>query len=89
MLIKIIIHKIFFKCVRDKSDRDSHLKSFEIKNEKSSFLNFRILKLIKFNRDDNIKILYIYKNNENKRKSEFEIEYKKFIYFHCDKKKLY
>ena len=72
--------------MREKSDRNSNFKFFENKNAKVSLLNFRISKFNKFNRDDNIKISHIYKNNENKRKNEFEIEYKNFIYFHCDKK---
>ena len=72
--------------MREKSDRDSNFKSFENKNAKASFLNFRILKFNKFNYNDNVKISYIYKNDENKQKSEFEIEYKNFIYFHYDKK---
>ena len=72
--------------MREKSDRDSNFKSFENKNVKTSFLNSRISKFNKFNCDNDIKISYIYKNNENKRKSEFEIEYKDFIYFYYDKK---
>ena len=72
--------------MREKNGRDSNSKSFKNKNIKTSFLNFRISKFNKFNRNDNIKISHIYENNENKRKSEFEIEYKNFIYFHCDKK---
>ena len=72
--------------MREKNDRDSNVKFFENKNAKTSFLNFRISKFNKFNRDNDIKISHIYKNDENKRKSEFEIEYKNFIYFHCDKK---
>ena len=82
----IIIYKRIFKRVREESDYDSNFKSFEDKNVKVSFLNSRILKFNKFNRDDDVKILYIYKNNEGKRKSEFEIEYKLFIYFHYNKK---
>ena len=31
-------------------------------------------------------MLYIYKNNESKRKSEFEIKYKNLIYFYYNKK---
>ena len=72
--------------MREENDYDSNFKSFENKNAKAPFSNFRILKFNKFNRDDNVKILYIYKNNEDKRKSEFEIEYKKFICFYRDKK---
>ena len=72
--------------MREESDRDSNFKFFENKNAKVSLLNFRISKFNKFNRDDNVKISHIYKNNENKRKSEFEIEYKDFIYFYYDKK---
>ena len=72
--------------MREKNDRDSNFKSFENKNAKTSFLNSRISKFNKFNRNDNIKISHIYKNNENKRKNEFEIEYKKFIYFYYNKK---
>ena len=72
--------------MREKNDRDSNLKSFEYKNVKDSLLNFRVSKFNKFNRNDNVKTLYIYKNNEDKRKSEFEIKYKKFIYFHYNKK---
>ena len=45
--------------MREESDRDSNFKSFEGKNVKASFLNFRISKFNKFNRDDNIKISYI------------------------------
>ena len=59
MLIIIIIYKKIFKYVREESDRDSNLKSFENKNAKSSFLNFQISKFIKFNRGDNIKLSYI------------------------------
>ena len=80
------MYKRIFKRVREENDRDSNFKSFENKNVKISFLNFRISKFNKFNRDDNIKISHVYKNNEDKRKSEFEIEYKKFIYFYYDKK---
>ena len=80
------MHKRIFKRVREENDRDSNFKSFENKNVKTSFLNSRISKFNKFNRDNNVKVLYIYENNENKRKSEFEIEYKNFIYFYCDKK---
>ena len=80
------MYKRIFKRVREKNDRDSNSKSFENKNVKVSFLNFRISKFNKFNRNDNVKISHIYKNNENKRKSEFEIEYKKFIYFYYNKK---
>ena len=82
----IIIYKRIFERVREESGRDSNFKFFENKNAKVSFLNSRILKFNKFNRDDNIKISHIYENNENKRKSEFKIEYKNFIYFHYDKK---
>ena len=49
-------------------------------------MNSQISKFNKLNYDDNVKILHIYKNNENKRKSEFEIEYKNLIYFHYNKK---
>ena len=86
ILIIIIIYKWIFKRVREKSDYDSNFKSFKSKNAKASFLNFRISKFNKFNRNDNIKISHIYENNENKRKSEFEIEYKNFIYFYYNKK---
>ena len=72
--------------MREENDRDSNFKSFENKIVKASLLNSRISKFNKFNRDDNIKILYIYKSNESKRKSEFEIEYKNFIYFYYNKK---
>ena len=72
--------------MREKSDRDSNFKSFKNKNAKISFLNFRVSKFNKFNRDNNVKISHIYKNNKDKKKSEFEIEYKNLIYFHCDKK---
>ena len=56
--------------MREENDRDSNLKSFESKNAKVSLLNFRILKLNKFNRDDKIKTSHSYKNNEDKRKSK-------------------
>ena len=72
--------------MREKNDRDLNFKFFENKNVKTSLLNFQISKFNKFNHNDNVKISHIYKNNENKRKSEFEIEYKKFIYFHYNKK---
>ena len=72
--------------MREKSDRDSNFKFFKNKNAKASFLNFRILKFNKFNYDNNVKVSHIYKNDENKRKSEFEIEYKDFIYFYYNKK---
>ena len=72
--------------MREESDYNSNFKSFENKNAKALFLNFRILKFNKFNRDNNVKISHIYKNNKDKRKSEFEIEYKKFIYFYYNKK---
>ena len=72
--------------MREKNDRDSNFKSFENKNVKISFLNFRVLKFNKFNYNDNVKISHIYKNDENKRKSEFKIEYKIFICFHYNKK---
>ena len=72
--------------MREESDRDSNLKFFENKNVKISFLNSRISKFNKFNRDNNVKISHIYKNNDNKRKIEFEIEYKNLIYFYYDKK---
>ena len=72
--------------MREESDRDSNFKSFENKNVKTSLLNSRISKFNKFNRNNNVKILYIYKNNENKRKNEFEIEYKNFICFYYNKK---
>ena len=52
--------------MRDENDRDLNLKSFENKNAKNSFLNFRISKFNKFNRDNNIKTSHIYKNNKNK-----------------------
>ena len=60
------MYKRIFKRVREKSDRDSNFKFFEDKNAKVSFLNSRISKFNKFNRDDDVKVLYIYKNNENK-----------------------
>ena len=72
--------------MREKSDRDSNFKSFKNKNIKISFLNSRISKFNKFNYNDNVKISYIYKNDKNKWKSEFEIKYKNFIYFYYDKK---
>ena len=72
--------------MREENDRDSNSKSFENKNVKISLLNSRVSKFNKFNRDNNVKISHIYKNNENKRKSEFEIEYKNFIYFYYNKK---
>ena len=72
--------------MREKNDHDSNFKSFKSKNAKALFLNFRISKFNKFNRDNNVKISHIYKNDENKRKSEFEIEYKNLICFHYDKK---
>ena len=72
--------------MREENDYDSNFKFFENKNVKVSFLNSRILKFNKFNHNNNIKISHIYENNENKRKNEFEIEYKNFIYFHYDKK---
>ena len=72
--------------MREENDRDSNFESFENKNVKVSLLNSRVSKFNKFNCDNDIKISYIYKNNEDKRKSEFEIEYKKFIYFHYNKK---
>ena len=72
--------------MREENGRDSNFKFFENKNTKASLLNFRILKFNKFNYNDNVKISHIYKNNENKSKNEFEIEYKNFIYFHYDKK---
>ena len=59
MLIIIIIYKKIFKRVRDKNDHISHSKSFENKNAKNSFFNSRISKFNKFNRDDDIKLLYI------------------------------
>ena len=80
------MHKRIFKRVREENDRDSNFKSFENKNVKALFLNSRILKFNKFNRNDNIKISHIYKSNESKRKNEFEIEYKNFICFHYNKK---
>ena len=52
--------------MREKNVYNSNFKFFKNKNIKALFLNFRILKFNKFNRDDNVKILYIYKNNENK-----------------------
>ena len=82
----IIIYKRIFERVREESDYNSNFKSFEDKNVKVSFLNSRVSKFNKINRDNNVKILHIYENNEDKWKSEFEIEYKKFIYFHYDKK---
>ena len=54
--------------------------------KKSSFLNSRVSKFNKFNRDNNIKTSHIYKNDKNKRKSELETKYKNFIYFYYDKK---
>ena len=84
--IMIIIYKRIFERVREKNDRDSNFKFFENKNAKVSFLNSRISKFNKLNYDDNVNILYIYKSDKNKRKNEFEIEYKNFIYFHYNKK---
>ena len=52
--------------MREENDRDSNFKFFENKNAKASLLNFRISKFNKFNRNDNVKISHIYKNNENK-----------------------
>ena len=72
--------------MREKSDRDSNFKFFENKNIKALFLNFRILKFNKFNHNNNVKISHIYKNDENKQKSEFEIKYKNLICFHYNKK---
>ena len=72
--------------MREKSDRDSNFKSFKNKNAKVSFLNFWVSKFNKFNRNNNVKVLYIHKSNEGKRKNKFEIEYKNFIYFYYDKK---
>ena len=72
--------------MREKNDYDSNFKSFENKNAKASFLDFWVLKFNKFNRDNDVKISHIYENNKNKRKSEFEIEYKNFICFYCNKK---
>ena len=72
--------------MREKSGRDSNFKSFKNKNAKVSSLNSRVSKFNKFNRDDDVKISHIYENNEDKRKSEFKIEYKNLIYFHYDKK---
>ena len=86
IFIIIIIYKRISERVREENDHDSNLKSFENKNAKNSFLNFRISKFNKFNHNDNVKISHIYKNNESKRKSELEIKYKIFIYFHYDKK---
>ena len=80
------MYKRIFERVREKSGRDSNFKSFEDKNVKVSFSNSRISKLNKFNRNNDVKISHIYENNENKRKSEFEIEYKNFIYFYYNKK---
>ena len=82
----IIIYKRIFKRVREENDRDSNFKSFENKNIKVSFLNSRVSKFNKFNYNNNVKISHIYKNDENKRKSEFEIKYKNFICFHYNKK---
>ena len=62
----IIIYKRIFKRVREENDYDSNFKSFKNKNAKASFLNSRILKFNKSNRDNNVKILYIYKNDKNK-----------------------
>ena len=86
MFIMIIIYKKIFERVRDENDRDLYLKSFENKNVKNLFLNSRVSKFIKFNRDDNVKLSHIQKNDEDKRKNEYKIEYKNFSYFHCDKK---
>ena len=72
--------------MREESNYDSNFKSFKSKNVKISFLNSRVLKFNKFNHNNNVKISHIYKNDEDKRKSEFEIEYKNFIYFHYNKK---
>ena len=52
--------------MREKNDRDSNFKSFENKNVKVLFLNFRVSKFNKFNRDNDIKILHIYKSDEDK-----------------------
>ena len=52
--------------MREKNDRDSNSKSFENKNAKVSFLNLQISKFNKFNRNDNVKTSYIYKNSEDK-----------------------
>ena len=82
----IIIYKRIFKCVREENDRDSNFQFFENKNAKVLFLNFQISKFNKFNRDNNVKISHIYKNDKDKWKSEFEIEYKNLIYFHYNKK---
>ena len=72
--------------MREKNDYDSNFKSFENKNIKVIFLNSRISKFNKFNRNNNVKISHIYKNNENKRKNEFESKYKNFICFYYNKK---
>ena len=80
------MYKRIFKRVREKNDYNSNFKSFENKNAKILFLNSRISKFNKLNRDNDIKILYIYENDKGKRKIEIEIEYKNFIYFHYDKK---
>ena len=64
--IIIIMYKRIFERVREKSGRGSNFKSFENKNAKVSFLNSRISKFNKFNRNNNVKISHNYKNNENK-----------------------
>ena len=81
-----ILYIIFFERVRNESDYNLNLKFLKNKNEKNSFLNFEISRFIKFNRDNNVKLLYIYKNSKNKRKSELETKYKNLIYYYCDKK---
>ena len=60
------MYKRIFERVREKSDRDSNSKSFKNKNTKISLLNSRVSNFNKFNRNDNIKISHIYKNNESK-----------------------
>ena len=60
------MYKRIFKRVREENDHDSNFKFFENKNAKASSLNSRISKFNKFNRNDNVKISHIYKNNENK-----------------------
>ena len=66
IFIIIIIYKRIFERVREESDHNSNFKSFENKNVKVSFLNFRVSKFNKLNYNNNVKILHIYKNNKNK-----------------------
>ena len=82
----IIIYKKKFKYVRKKSNRDLYLKSFENKNVKNSFLNFRISKFIKFNRDNNIKLSHIYKIMKINEKTNTKLNIKIFFIFIITKK---